>query len=110
MHSFVLGVLWKRSVITARNSITITYPFHPVQIIVRTDMVFCLPTILYYVLPREGNFTSMASEELPKLLTFVIRYNCLHLIEEMTCESEFDITVEGTITCLISEATILSTV
>ena len=36
----------------------------------------------------------MASEELPKLLTFVIRYNCLHLIEEMTCESEFDITVE----------------
>ena len=73
-----------------RNSIAITYPFHPVQVII-LNMVFCLPTILDNVLSRERRFRSMPPEELPELLTFVVRYDGLDLTEmkSQRADSEF---------------------
>lgn len=92
VHSFVLRFLRKRLIVVcARNSIATTYPFYPVQVIIRTDMVFCLPTILDNVLSRERHFGSMPPEELPELLTLIVRYYGLNLIEikPRSADSEF---------------------
>lgn len=48
------------------------YPFHPVQIVIRTNVVFCLPAVLDNVLPRERRLTSIMSEELPQFLALVV--------------------------------------
>src|ERR1700733_1391051 len=81
VHGFVLWVLRKRLIVVAPETVqVITYPFHPVQVII-TDMVFGLPTILDNVLSRERRLRSMPPEELPELLTFVVRYDGLNLIK-----------------------------
>jgi len=59
-----------------------TYPFDSIQIIIRTDMVFCMTTIPDNVMSRKRHLTSMASEELPQLLTLVVRNNRLHLMKQ----------------------------
>jgi hypothetical protein len=59
-----------------------TYPFDSIQIIVRTDVLFCLTTIPDNVMSRKRHLTSMASEELPQLLALVVRNNRLHLMRK----------------------------
>jgi len=59
-----------------------TYPFDSIQIIIRTDVVFCMTTIPDNVMSRKRHLTSMASEELPQLLTLVVRNNRLHLMKQ----------------------------
>jgi hypothetical protein len=59
-----------------------TYPFDSIQIIVRTDVVFCLTTIPDNIMSRKRHLTSMPSEELPQLLTLVVRNNRLHLMKQ----------------------------
>ncbi len=78
-------------------------------------MMFCLPTILDNVLSREWCFTSMPPEELPQLLALVVRYDALNLIEIKREGPTLNLDVaphepSKERTCLIREATILSTV
>lgn len=123
VQRFVLGFLrsTSRSVLSQKwSNNTKTYPFHPIQVIIRTDMLFCLSTVFYDFLSREGYLTSVASKELPQLLALVVGHNRLHLkgkinkyaarpspnsdpIQERNKKNVMP-------TCLIREATILSTV
>jgi hypothetical protein len=95
-----------------------TYPFNPIQIIIRTNVVFCLPTIPDDILSRKRHLTPMTPQELPQLLTLIVRYNRLHLILEknhaVNISSNFGCLFPEVMiserTCLISDATTLSTV
>jgi hypothetical protein len=68
-----------------------TYPFDSIQIIISTDVVFCLTTIPDNVMSRKRHLTPVASEELPQLLTFIVRYNRLHLMKKKTPALNLDV-------------------
>jgi hypothetical protein len=64
-HRFLVRALSQTDQHCSINGTAIAYPFHPVQVIVRTDVMLCLPPVIDNLLPHKQRLRSMAPEELP---------------------------------------------
>jgi hypothetical protein len=78
-------------------------------------MPFSTPTVLDDILSCEQHLTSMTPEELPQLLALVVGHNCLYLKGKGPQGAPLNLDPDSEKknhrrTCLIREATILSTV